>query len=341
MAQSAEVVNKQSDPRLGWPRPPLAPRWMIWVPQAAILWALVYGFVRVRWAIAGAPSFGPQHIDLMYLNSWTAVALCAAAALVALALRIAPWHWPLLVAACAVCAAHLVACPLLLLDVVSVLLPGLGLPFSAAGFFSRSGCLIQGVLVGASAVAFRRRSDCLFCGRSGVTVHPEKSSRWALWAAYAAVIGCLIRLAAQYLLAFGDLARHVSGTRLVVEALIFEAGFLLAGVILPLALVHRWGRRFPAWIPALAGRAVPRWLLLGPAFVLSPLMTCYFTITLVKIATDALRGTSAQTFGSFPPAFFWVAVPGYLIWGVGLGIAAIGYQRMTRPRPTSFPDESF
>ena len=334
MAQTAEVVNKQSDPRLGWPRPPLAPRWMIWVPQAAILWALVYELVRVRWAIAGAPSFGPQHIDLMYFNSWTAVALSAAAALVALALRIAPWHRPLLVAACAVCAAHLVACPLLLLDVVSVLLPGLGLPFSAAGFFSRSGCLIQGVLVGASAVAFRRRwcSDCLFCGRSSVTIRPDKPSRWAMWGAYAAVMGCVIRLAAQYLLAFGDLARHVSGTRLVVEALIFEAGFLLAGVILPLALVQRWGRMFPAWIPVLACRPVPRWLLLGPAFVLSPLMTCYFSITLVKIATDALRGTSAQTFGSFPPAFFWVAVPGYLLWGVGLGIAAIGYQRMTRPR---------
>ena len=334
MAEAAEVSIRQSDRRLGWPRPPLAPRWMIWVPHAAILWALVYGWLRVSWAIKGAPSFGPQHIDLMYFSSWTAVALCAAAALVAVALRVAPWHWSLLVAAWAVCAAHLVACPLLLLDIVSALLPGLGLSFSAAGFFSRSGCLIQGVLVGASAVAFRRRwcSDCLFCGRSSVTIRPDKPSRWAMWGAYAAVMGCVIRLAAQYLLAFGDLARHVSGTRLVVEALMFEAGFLLAGVILPLALVQRWGRMFPAWIPVLACRPVPRWLLLGPAFVLSPLMTCYFSITLVKIATDALRGTSAQTFGSFPPAFFWVAVPGYLLWGVGLGIAAIGYQRMTRPR---------
>lgn len=333
MAETAEVSIKQSGRRLGWPQPPLAPRWMIWVPQAAVLWALVYGSVRVSWAIKGAPSFGPRHIDLMYFSSWTAVALCAAAALVALALRIAPWHWSLLVAAWAVFAAHLVACPLLLLDIVSALLPGLGLPFSAAGFFSRSGCLIQGVLVGASAVAFRRRwrSDCLFCGRSGVPIHPDKPSQWAVWGAYAAVMGCLIRLAAQYLLAFGDLARHVSGTRLVVEALVFEAGFLLAGVILPLALVHRWGRMFPAWIPVLAGRTVPRWLLLAPAFVLSPLMTAYFSITLVKLATDTLRGTSARTFGSFPPAFFWIAVPGYLIWGVGLGIAAIGYQRMTRP----------
>jgi hypothetical protein len=270
----------------------------------------------------------------MYFSGWSAVALCAATALIALLLRFADWRRPLLAAAWVVVAAHLVACPLLLLDIVSAILPEIGLPFSAVGFLSRSGCLIQGLLIAASAVAFRRRwrGDCLFCGRSGAVIRPSSPPRWAWCAAYAAVTGCLLRLAAQYLLAFGDLARHLSGTRLILEALVFEAGFLLAGVILPLALVHRWGRTFPGWIPLLAARRVPRWLLLGPALVLSPLMTVYFSITLVKIATDTLRGTSAQTFGPFSPAFFWVAVPGYLIWGVGLGIAALGYQRITRPR---------
>jgi hypothetical protein len=46
----------------------------------------------------------------------------------------------------------------------------------------------------------------------------------------------------------------------------FEAGFVLAGTLLPLALVHSWGRVLPRWVPLLAGRRVPRWLLLGPAF---------------------------------------------------------------------------
>ena len=290
------------------------------------------------WMLHGTPSVGRLGFDLMFIAGWPVIALCATAAVLALALRFVPWTRALLLAAWAVCAVHLIACPLLLLDVVSAILPGIGLPFSAAGFFSRTGCLIQGVLLGLTAIAYRRRwrSDCLFCGRSAVTSaltsRPAKPPRWAWWAAYSAVAGCLLRLVAQYTLAFGDLARHLTGTRLVIEALIFEAAFLLAGILLPLALVHSWGRTLPQWLPVLSGRRVPRWLLLGPAFAISPLMTVYFSITLLKIATDALRGTSAQTLAPFSPAFFWIAVPAYLVWGLGLGIASISYYRITRPK---------
>ena len=41
------------------------------------------------------------------------------------------------------------------------------------------------------------------------------------------------------------------------SVLLFEAGFLLAGTVLPLALVYRWERVFPRWVPLLAGRGVP------------------------------------------------------------------------------------
>ena len=308
-----------------------APHWMAWVPTVAILWPAGFGSLQTWWAVHGPPSFGPQHFDLIYFSGWNAVGLCAAAALTAMALRFARWNWALSVAAWGVCAAHLIASPLLLLDFVSAVLPGLGVPFSAAGFLSRAACLFQGVLVGAAAVAWRRqqRNACLYCGRSSDVQRPDSPPQWAWWAAYGAVFGCMLRLGAQFFLAFGDLARHLSGTRLIVEALLFEAGFLLAGVILPLALVHRWGRATPPWIPLVGARPMPRWLLLGPAFALSPLMTAYFTITLVKLDGDTLRGT--QSFDSFQPAFLWVAVPGYLIWGIGLGVAAIFYQRITRP----------
>jgi hypothetical protein len=78
---------------------------MAWVPQAAVVWALAYGAVRVWWAIGDAPSFPPLGTDLIGFTGWRAVALCAAAAAVALALRTAPWRWPLFVAACGVSAA--------------------------------------------------------------------------------------------------------------------------------------------------------------------------------------------------------------------------------------------
>jgi hypothetical protein len=333
MKQMSEVVRTPGAQTVS-PHSRAAPRWTAWVPQVAVLWPVLYGGLRLWWALHGTPSFGKHHFDLIYFGGWSAVGLCVAAALTSLALRFMRWNWPLFSVAWVVSAAHFIASPLLLLDLVSALLPGLGMPFSPTGFFSRIACVIQGTLVAASTVAWRRhwRSECMFCGRSGVISRPPKPPRWAWWAAYGAVVGCLVRLAAQYLLAFGDLARHLNGTRLIIEALLFEAGFLLAGVVLPLSLVHRWGRSFPAWIPSLGTRTVPRWLLLGPAFVLSPLMTAYFSITLVKLATDTLRGLSSQTFESLRPAFFWVAVPGYLVWGIGLGIAAISYWQRTRPQ---------
>jgi hypothetical protein len=332
MTQAAEESEKQAV-RHAWPSPPSAPRWFAWVVQAAVLWAFGYGAVRVWWVISGSPPFGRLGFDLMLFSGRRAVALCASAVIVAILLRIAPWHWPLLAAAWTISAAHLIACPLLLLDVVGGLLPGMGVVFSSTAFLSRSACLIQGILMGATAVAYRRRwrSDCLFCGRTGVRLLPSKTPVWAWWAAYAAVAGCLVRLGAQIAVGFGGLLRHASGTRLLLEGLVFEAGFLLAGTVLPLALVHRWGRIFPRWMPFLAGWRVPRWLPLGPAFAISGLMTIYFGITLVKLASDALTGSSSQGPGpALPSAFFWVAVPAYLIWGVGLGIAAIAYFRISR-----------
>ena len=112
----------------------------------------------------------------------------------------------------------------------------------------------------------------------------------------------------------------------------FEAGFLLAGTVLPLALVYRWGRVFPGWVPLVAGRGVPRWLVLSPALGLAVGITAYFGVAAVQLAVETVTGTWAQDAGSYPLWFFWVSVPAYLVWGLGLGAAALAYRRATRPR---------
>ncbi len=61
-------------------------------------------------------------------------------------------------------------------------------------------------------------------------------------------------------------------------------------------------------------------------------MTAYFGVTAVKLAIETVTGTWERGAGSFPLWFCWVAVPGYLAWGLGLGTAALAYRRATRPR---------
>jgi hypothetical protein len=210
---------------------------------------------------------------------------------------------------------------MLLLDMAGGLLPGLGVQFHLVPFLSQAACLGEGILVGAAAVAYRRRwrSDCLFCGRMGVQVRPTQPPWWAWFAAYAAVAGCLIRLGAQVAVGFESSLLQLSASLLV-----FEGGFVLAGTVLPLALVHKWGRVVPRWMPLIGGRPVPRWLALGPAFVIACGLTAYFGFTFITLAAARLGGTWARMAGpSLPLAFFWVAVPAYFVWGVGLGTAAI------------------
>ncbi len=306
-----------------------APGWRRWASQAAIAWAVGYGSLRVYWALGIAPSPPPMHTDLVAFTGWWAVALCAAAAAVVAGLRRARWRRLLAVTAWAVTAALAAASALLLLDVVGTLLPGMGLTVHPVAVLSRAACLAGAVLVGATALCYQRHwhGACLACGRTGEAARPTRPPRWAFLAAWAAVAGWAARLLAQVAVGFGIGLLRTGGS-----VLLFEAGFLLAGTVLPLALVYRWGRVFPGWMPLLAGRGVPRWLVLGPALGLGAGMTAYFGATIVRLTAETVAGTWARHgFGSYPLWFYWATVPAYLAWGLGLGAAALAYRRATRP----------
>lgn len=302
------------------------PGWRRWASQAAIAWAIGYGAVRLYWTLGAAPSPPPIGSDLIVFTGWWSVALCGAAGVVVLALRGAPWLRSLAVAAWTVAAALVAASALLLLDIVGFLLPGIGLDLDPVAFVSRVACFAGGVLVGTTALSYQRhwRGACLACGDKGGAARFVGTPRWARWAAWAAVAGCLVRLLAQLAVGFGPELLEGGGT-----VLLFEAGFLLAGTVLPLSLVSPWGRAFPRWVPIVAGRGVPRWLVLGPGLVLGTGMTAYFAVTLVRMILQLFGDTFDP--GDYPLWFYWVAVPAYLTWGVGLGLAALAYQRATRP----------
>ncbi|MBO2463506.1 hypothetical protein [Actinomadura violacea] len=310
------------------------------LPLIALAWATGYGLLRVFWASGHQPDtkLSPIGTDLVAFTGWASAALCGAAALVLLALahpranRLGRLPRAALLLAAWTAAVCLVASgALLLLDVIGGILPGMGLRFYPVGALSRAACVATGVLTGLSARAYARRTraGCAGCGRPENAPGPLASTpAWAFWAAYLAVAGCVTRIAAQAAVGFGE--SPLSGG---VSASLFDIGFVLGGSLLPLALVHRFGRTWPRWVPRLAGRRVPRRLVLWPGAAISGGITVYFGLMLLQMFWERLHGRNP-----FPPdggldlpeAFFWVAVPAYLIWGAGMAVSALAYARRTR-----------
>ncbi|MFG6200555.1 hypothetical protein [Nonomuraea sp. JJY05] len=111
----------------------------------------------------------------------------------------------------------------------------------------------------------------------------------------------------------------------------------LLGVFLALGLVHRWGMVFPRWTLFLAGRRVPAFLPLVPAWGVGLCLGVYGVVLLVMVPLS-LVGTISRF---APPAPFtsstdvtWMIVFGGLAFG-GLGSALVvgawSYGRRLKP----------
>jgi hypothetical protein len=108
-------------------------------------------------------------------------------------------------------------------------------------------------------------------------------------------------------------------------SIVFLTLYAAAGSLLPLALAHRWGRVWPRWVLPLAGRDVPRWIVLVPAFAVGGGLTAYF----------GLVGGTYIVLGEFSSELplWWTltVIPGYTLWGIGLLVAAAFYLGATKP----------
>lgn len=291
-------------------------RWMVWAPRAALVGALAYAGLQGYWAAGHAPAwvFGRD----LTLPAWLVIVLCVAAAAVVAGLRASGGRRMLIVAAWLIGIGLVSAAALFLLDVVGRVLPGLGIPQDLPGLLSRGACLSVGLLTAATALSWQRRTR-EGCGRCVGIPRLESTPRWAYIGAYAAVAGCLIRIVAQTTM--GVSIPYNDSPAL----LVFEVGFLLGGVLLPLALVHGWGKVWPGWVLPLAGRRVPRWLVVGPGFAIAAALLAYFGAGMAQMIGETVEGTLEE------PAFMWVAVPAYVVWGIGLAVASVAYYRITRP----------
>ncbi|MET8368003.1 hypothetical protein ABZU53_31230 [Micromonospora sp. NPDC005194] len=286
---------------------------------AVLAWTVAYGGVRLAWTVGEAPEFGPFGSDLLGFTGWRSVVLCLAAGAAAVALdRATTWRPMLAGFAWALGGALVAAAAILLPELVSLLLFARGPSFDPVAFASRLGCVTGAVLLGLATARYQRRTrgDCPDCCRM-VRPGQQRSAPapWARWAAYVAVAGLVTRFVAQAVVGFDGLTQDASVIGL-------EIGLVLAGALLPLALVGHWGEVWPGWVPLLAGRTIPRRLLLVPGFGLGASVVAYFGMGLTQVAS----GSASE----FSDLFLWVAMSAYCLLGLGLLAASSDYHLRTR-----------
>lgn len=327
MTETADRFPVMSRPTPASPRVP--PRLMV----LTLLWLACYAVVRAVLVVLDPQvPLSAVRADLIVITGWWSVALpvvaFAAVAAQAAAVTTRPGsvlRWAVIIAGSLTAAALMVSGALILLDLVGGILPGLGVVFFPLGALIRSACVIAAALTAAHTWRFWKATR-----RSGTRrPRPTQTPGWVVVVGYTAVAACLTRLGAQLFVGLEKTPFAASPA-----SVLFEVAFLLAGTLLPLALVHTWGRIWPRWVPLLRGRRVPRMLLIVCGGVLGVAMVAYFGMMTVQMVIERMQGRNP-----FPPsgglglpeAFFWVSVPAYLIWGVGLVICTISYARITAP----------
>ena len=201
-----------------------------------------------------------------------------------------------------------------------------------------------GILWAATALAYQRRSldACEHCGRvvNGATVahdgqtwtSPAAAARWGRWAVavaiivpalyaatrYAWLLGIPLGISEQFLREGQAIGLWWAGAGLATVA--------MAGALLTLGLVQRWGEVFPRWMVGLAGRRVPPALAIVPALFVSIIVTSGGLEDLRIALTGASMGTIELTWATLGPTLLWP------IWGVALAAAAFAYYLRRRER---------
>lgn len=103
-------------------------------------------------------------------------------------------------------------------------------------------------------------------------------------------------------------------------------GMALLPAVLSMALIRPWGVVFPRWVPLLAGRRVPRHLLVVPGYGVAALLLSYSVYAIVL--TVVQHGSPG---GIFSP---WTGVYGivqFIPWWLGLFLATRSYAARTAP----------
>jgi hypothetical protein len=209
-------------------------------------------------------------------------------------------------------------------------------------FGERLAAAVLAALFVAAATSWRRTvtTGCVRCGRSHgpdqvalVRPAPARAPQRVRWAVYAGCASFVPYLTIHGLHSAGQLPSldHLysdggllgdSGLNPLVSFAILAVGLVGPALLLILGLVQRWGMVFPRWTLWLAGRHVPRFLLLVPVWLVAPTLALYGIGSVFYALVDGhdlwgLGGAASLAFGGY---------------GCALGVAAVSYQGRTRRR---------
>lgn len=294
-------------------------------PDWGVVICSVYGIAHLAWWLAGAPEFVRKEFFAGPVAVGAAPALLAAGGSV-LSTRLGvdgrrALRWAALAVTWLGCVGLAAYCLGLWPGLAMLLTVPFGVPMTGndvAALILRFVGTAGALLVARAAVKELRqiRGVCADCGRSHASLTEERRRRVRLWA----VVGgyfALTSFAVRMVLVVPDWikAGGVGGPNgFALFVILMSAG----GTVLPLALTHRWGRVWPWWTGRLAGRRVPRWLVLWPGVMMSIGLGVYFGI----------GGIAAYFIGLTDGL---VEILAYTGWGLGLAVATSSYATLTRP----------
>ena len=204
-------------------------------------------------------------------------------------------------------------------------IPGLPPIVDWLGFLTRTVNLIGAILLASSTISFQRisRGACIVCGYGPLT--KTQSNRWLGYTAF--VLSFPYPLLKIYWSFGGTLGggQNFGHHTAYGETLLFSANALLS-----LALVQKWGRTFPLWMPFLAGKKFPRWIPITGGWI----ATCM----IAPMGFLAIFGTFMQILGftDGPVPFdsntlmVFIVYGNWLLLGASIGGATWFYQQQTR-----------
>ncbi len=331
-------------------------KWPHWAGYAAAVWALGYGALGLYWALGGSGfPFGRSDPDwepgLSVLGEATperagpviaVLGVLGAVAGLALARGVRRgravllgFAWAAAVVLTVVVTDNrvlmLVAYAPLLAVFAFTGVPG-GQPMSELVPWSRVNLfvvLVGGLLWAMAALACQRRTAarCLMCGRGAYGparwATPQAARRWGRWAVVVAAAVPALYDASRFAWAAGiPLGITEEFWRWLDESGLRWGGLFLslmglAGAILTLGLVRRWGEVYPRWIWFRAGRPVPLMLAVVPASIVSVIVLSggltYWRLRMVRGFEDW------GMWATWLPPLTWP------LWGVALAAAALAY----------------